>query len=156
LRVDISSGITYNTNQMPIRIVLDTNVLVGALRSRKGASFKVLSLVDSGKFTLCLSVPLVLEYEAASKKQAKATGLSTADIDSIIDYLCLVGEHFKVYYLWRPFLRDAKDDMVLELAVTSNAESIVTYNRVDFKGANQFGIKVITPKALLLQIGALP
>jgi putative PIN family toxin of toxin-antitoxin system len=136
-------------------IVMDTNVLVAALRSREGASFKVLSLVDSGKFTLCLSVPLLLEYEAASKKQSKATGLTAADVDTIIDYLCLVGEHYKVYYLWRPFLRDPKDDMVLELAVASNAESIVTYNRADFKGANQFGVKVITPKALLQQIGAV-
>jgi putative PIN family toxin of toxin-antitoxin system len=140
---------------MSLRIVLDTNVLVAAQRSRVGASFKVLSLVDSGKFTLCLSVPMVLEYEAASKKQTKATGLTAADVDAIIDYLCLVGEHYKVYYLWRPFLRDPKDDMVLELAVTSNAEAIVTYNRADFKGANQFGVKVITPKALLKQIGVL-
>jgi putative PIN family toxin of toxin-antitoxin system len=140
---------------MSPRIVLDTNVLVSALRSRDGASFKVLSLVDSGKFTLCLSVPMVLEYEAASKRQTKATGLTAADVDAIIDYLCLVGERHKVYYLWRPFLKDSKDDMVLELAVSSNAESIVTYNRGDFKGANQFGIKVITPKALLQQIGVL-
>ena len=153
--LDAKHGIIYDTSEMPIRIVLDTNVLVAALRSREGASFKVLSLVDSGKFTLCLSVPLVLEYEAASKKHTKATGLSAADVDVIVDYLCLVGEHYKVYYLWRPFLRDQKDDMVLELAVSSNAESIVTFNKSDFKGANQFGIKVITPKALLQQIGVL-
>jgi len=140
---------------MSSRIVLDTNVLVSALRSRDGASFKVLSLVDSGNFTLCLSVPMVLEYEAASKRQTKATGLAAADVDAIIDYLCRVGERHKVYYLWRPFLKDSKDDMVLELAVSSNAESIVTYNRGDFMGANQFGIKVITPKARLQQIGVL-
>jgi putative PIN family toxin of toxin-antitoxin system len=140
---------------MSLRIVVDTNVLVSALRSREGASFKVLSLVDSGKFTLCLSVPLVLEYEAASKRHTKATGPTAADVDAIIDYLCLVGEHHKVYYLWRPFLKDPKDDIVLELAVTSNAESIVTYNRGDSKGANQFGIKVITPKTLLQQVGVL-
>ena len=140
---------------MSFRVVMDTNVLVSALRSRQGASFKMLSLVDSGNFTLCLSVPLVLEYEAASKKQTKSTGPIVADIDAIIDYLCLVGEHYKVYYLWRPFLKDPKDDMVLELAVTSNAEAIVTYNQSDFKGVNQFGVKVITPKALLQQIGAI-
>ncbi len=98
---------------------------------------------------------MVLEYEAASKRHTKATGPTEADVDAIIDYLCRVGEHHKVYYLWRPFLKDPKDDMVLELAVTSNAESIVTYNRGDFKGANQFGIKVITPKTLLQQIGVL-
>lgn len=134
---------------------MDTNVLIAALRSKNGASFKMLSLIDSGKFTLCLSVPLVLEYEAAAKKQAKVAGLTAADVDAIIDYLCLVGEHYKVYYLWRPLLQDPKDDMVLELAVTSNAESIVTYNRADFKGAEQFGVKVRTPKELLGKIGVL-
>jgi predicted nucleic acid-binding protein len=67
----------------------------------------------------------------------------------------LVGKYYKVYYLWRPFLKDPKDDMVVELAVSSNAESIDTYNRGDFKGANQFGVKVITPKTLLQRIGVL-
>jgi putative PIN family toxin of toxin-antitoxin system len=140
---------------MSIRVVMDTNVLVAALRSRQGASFKMLSLVDSGNFTICLSVPLVLEYEAASKKHSKATGLTAIDVDAIIDYLCLVGEHYRIYYLWRAFLRDPKDDMVLELAVTSSAEAIVTYNKGDFKGVNQFGVKVFSPKALLQQIGVI-
>ncbi len=93
----------------------------------------MLSVIDSGRFTLCLSVPLVLEYEAAAKSHSRTSGLSSSDIDAIIDYLCRVGQHYKVYYLWRPFLRDPKDDMVLELAVTSNAQSIVTFNTVDFK-----------------------
>ncbi len=140
---------------MPSKVVMDTNVLVSALRSRNGASYRMLSLIDSGRFTLCLSVPLVLEYEAAAKRQGKLVGLSVGDVAAIIDYICLVGEHYKVYYLWRPFLRDPKDDMVLELAVTSNAESIVTYNRADFRGAEQFGVKLMTPKALLKQIGVL-
>jgi len=67
-----------------------------------------------------------------------------------------VGQRFKIYYLWRPFLSDPKDDMVLELAVTSNADSIVTCNKADFKGADQFGLELITPKELLKQIGELP
>jgi len=137
------------------KVVMDTNVLVAALRSRNGASFKMLSLIDTGKFTLCLSVPLVLEYEAAAKKQGKVTGLTAAEVDAIIDYVCRVGEHYKIYYLWRPLLRDPKDDMVLELAVTSNAESIITYNGADFKGAEQFDVRVRTPKQLLEQIGVL-
>ncbi len=140
---------------MAPKIVMDTNVLVSALRSRKGASFKLLSLIDSGKFSLCVSVPLVLEYEAAAKKELRATGLNSSDIDGIIDYICRVSNHFKVYYLWRPFLRDPKDDMVLELAVSSSADFIVTYNKADFKGTGQFGIKVISPKELLREIGEL-
>ncbi len=140
---------------MPPRIVMDTNVLVSALRSDGGASFRLLSLIDSKLFTLAVSVPLVLEYEAAAKADRKANGLSGADIDDLIDYICRRAEHYKVYYLWRPFLRDPKDDMVLELAVTSNAARIVTYNRRDFRGTDQFGITADTPREFLHQIGEL-
>ena len=137
------------------RIVLDTNVLVSALRSRLGASFRLLSLIDSGRFSLCVSVPLVLEYEAATKRHAKTIGLTYTDIDNILDYLCLVAEHHRVYYLWRPTLKDPNDDMVLELAVSCKAEAIVTYNRGDFKGVEQFGIRILSPKDFLKQIGEL-
>lgn len=140
---------------MVSKVVMDTNVLVSALRSNKGASFKLLSLVDAGKFTLCVSVPLVLEYEAAIKKDARSIGMTTTDLDSIVDYICRVAEHHKIYYLWRPFLRDPKDDMVLELAVSSSADAIVTYNKADFKGIERFGLKTIPPRDFLRQIGEL-
>ena len=135
---------------------MDTNVLVAALRSRNGASFRLLSLVDSDKFSLCVSVPLVLEYEAVAKRQARSAGLTSKDIDVIIDYICHVAQHFEVYYLWRPTLKDPKDDMVLELAVSSNAEAIVTFNEVDFTGTETFGIKILSPKEFLIEIGGLP
>ena len=138
---------------MAPRIVIDTNILVSALRSRKGASFRLLTLIDSGKFDLCVSVPLVLEYEATANKQLRTTGLKVSDVEAIIDYICHVAKHYKVYYLWRPFLKDPKDDMVLELAVSSNAEFIVTYNRSDFKGSEQFRIRTISPHEILEQIG---
>jgi predicted nucleic acid-binding protein len=80
---------------MAIRVVMDTNVLVSALRSNKGASFRLLSLVGHARFQLCLSVPIVLEYEAAAKKQITRGGLTITDVDAIIDYLCKVGEHYQ-------------------------------------------------------------
>lgn len=70
------------------RVVLDTNVLVAGLRSRRGASFRLLSEVGRGKFEIALSVPLVLEYEDALLRHAAVTGLSTADVDAVLDYLC--------------------------------------------------------------------
>jgi putative PIN family toxin of toxin-antitoxin system len=122
------------------RIVLDTNVLVSGLRSRNGASFRILSLIGSGRSSVCLSVPLVLEHEAAARRQVKVSGLSATAVRDIIDYICKAGQHFKIYYLWRPLLRDPKDDMVLELAVSSNADAILTYNKAHFGAAKQFGI----------------
>jgi putative PIN family toxin of toxin-antitoxin system len=138
---------------MQPRIVLDTNVLVAGLRSRNGASFQLLRLLGEGRFQPCLSVPLVLEYESACKRQSRALGLTHADIDDVLDFICSVSEHRQIYYLWRPFLRDPGDDMVLELAVESEAERIVTHNVRDFTGSDQFGIQVVRPHAFLRILG---
>lgn len=135
---------------------MDTNVLVAALRSRNGASFRLLSLIDSSRFELAVSVPLVLEYEAVAKRHPRTTGLSVSDVDAIIDYICSIAIHNKIYYLWRPFLRDPKDDMILELAVVSNSKYIVTHNTADFKGIEKFTLRVAKPREFLREIGELP
>jgi len=137
------------------RVVLDTNVLVSALRSRKGVSFQVVSLIGKRLFQLSVSVPLVLEYESAAKRISKLVGLRYSDIDDILDYICKVAEHRDIYYLWRPFLKDPKDDMVLEVAAESESEFIVTHNIRDFAEIEQFGLEAITPRQLLEKIGEL-
>ena len=138
---------------MPPRIVLDTNVIIAALRSKQGASFKVLSLVGTGKFDIAISVPLILEYEDVAKRQARSLGLSHKIIDNVLDYLCQAGEWRRIFFLWRPLLKDPKDDMVLELAVEAGCEYIVTFNRKEFVGAEQFDLQVIAPKDFLRVIG---
>ena len=140
---------------MKPRIVIDTNVFVTALRSRRGASFKLLTLLGEDKFVISVSVPLVIEYEGAAKKISRSLGLNYSDVDDILDYLCKVSEHRKVHFLWRPFLNDPNDDMVLELAVESQSEYILTYNRKDFQGSDKFGVKIITPREFLEVIGVL-
>ncbi len=109
----------------------------------------------SSSFEIAVSVPLVLEYEAVLKRQAVEVGLSYDDIDDIIDYLCSVARRTTVFFLWRPTLRDPKDDFVLELAVNAECDAIVTYNTRDFRGAERFGIRLLTPKDLLQQLGAI-
>ena len=134
-------------------VVIDTNVLIAGLRSPHGASYQVLRLVGSGAFSFSLSVPLVLEYEAVAKEHARELGLTYEDVDDVIDYLCSEAELRRVFYLWRPILRDPRDDMVLELAVEAGADSIVTHNVRDFAEAEQFGLAVLRPGALLRQVG---
>jgi len=134
-------------------VVLDTNVFISALRSKRGASHQLLRLVGKGKFEIELSVPLVLEYEAIAKRQSRQLGLSHADIDDILDFVCRVGRHHAIHFLWRPRLRDPGDDMVLELAVEAEAEFIVTFNIRDFSGAQDFGVRAIRPQALLEMVG---
>jgi len=140
-----------------LQIVIDTNVFVSALRSQLGASYKLLWLLDSGKFEINLSVPLVIEYEDAAKRLVgKKAGLKAGDIEDILDYICSVAHRRKVYYLWRPILSDPKDDMVLELAVAAGCEVIVSYNKDDFVDVKQFDIRVMTAQEFLQEIGELP
>ena len=77
------------------------------------------------------------------------------DADDVIDYLCTVARLCRVFCLWRPCLRDPRDDMVLELAVTGECDAIVTHNRKDFAGADQFGVRVLSPKEFLEELGEL-
>ncbi len=134
------------------RVVLDTSVLVAALRSRRGASFHLLSRVGTGAFEIAVSVPLVLEYEDALLRNLSATALSEADVDSIVDYVCSVAIRQEIFFLWRPLLRDPGDELVLELAVAANCEAIVTHNVRDFAGARRFGIRVLTPGEFLNEL----
>lgn len=136
-------------------VVLDTNVLVSALRSRKGASFRILSAIGKSKFHLCLSVPLVLEYEEVLLREIDQLMANEQDVQDLIDFLCSVGQHQKIYFLWRPYLRDLEDEFVLELAVAGDCDYIVTFNRQDFAGAEAFGIQVLNPRELLSVIGEL-
>ena len=140
-----------------LQIVIDTNVFLSALRSDKGASFLLLMLVgQSSLFDFNLSVPLALEYEDVAKRPGLVPSLSMQAIDDILDYLCSVAQRRTIFFLWRPFLKDLKDDMVLELAVEAQCDYIVTFNRKDFVGSDRFGVTVVTPQEFLRKIGAIP
>jgi predicted nucleic acid-binding protein len=135
------------------RVVMDTSVLVAALRSNKGASFRMLSLIGTGSFELAVSVPLVLEYEDAAKRSVPESLFDY--VDDIIDYICAVGTRREVFYLWRPLLKDPGDDHVLELAVESLSTTIVTYNKKDFAKAAEFGLSAETALEFLERKGLL-
>lgn len=137
------------------RIVVDTNVLIAALRSKRGASYKLLMLLGSKKFSLHISVPLIVEYEDVAKRLLEDTLLTEQDVDDILDYICAIAQKHQLFYLWRPYLKDPKDDMILELAITANCDFIVTYNKRDFEGVESLGVQVITPREFLEKIGEL-
>jgi putative PIN family toxin of toxin-antitoxin system len=152
--LSICEGIVYNTIMKSPRIVLDTNVVVAALRSRRGASFRLLELVGTECFDIVVSVPLILEYEDVLKRLDHELGLSIEDIRNVLDYLCQIARRQSIFYLWRPFLPDPKDDMVLEVAVAGEADAIVTFNRKDFIGIERFGLELLTPPEFVKMIGA--
>jgi putative PIN family toxin of toxin-antitoxin system len=138
------------------QIVLDTNIIYSALRSKRGASYRLLSLLESSKFEINLSVPLVIEYEDVLLRKKNTLNFSESQIAQVLDYLCLVGNWHEVYFLWRPILKDPEDDMILELAVRANCKYIVTYNKADFQGVEKFDIKLVTAKEFLQFIKELP
>ncbi len=138
-----------------MKIVVDTNVLVSSLKSRRGASYKLISTFPNQSITPVISVPLVVEYEAVLKRVELATELTHEDIEDFIDYLCGISEFQDIYFLWRPFLPDPFDDHILEVGVASRSDAIITYNKRDFRGIEKFGLELFDPKELLIKMGEL-
>lgn len=141
-----------------MKIVLDTSVVVAALMSRNGAANSLLLyLFERDQKINVISNTLAVEIEAVLKRPStkeKCGNLNDQEINRFIDDLCLISDHQKINFLWRPFLRDPSDDMVLETAFNAGADAIITYNLKDFANVEErLGIKVMIPKDLLRQIG---
>ena len=135
-------------------LILDTCVLVAGLRSSLGASHVLIGLVGSGRFTIGLTVALVLEYEAVCMRSLDSLGLTADDIAELLDYLCRVGLRAAVRFRLRPSVADPGDEMVLEAAVATGSAWIVTHNVRDMAaGAARYGIEVITPGEALRRPG---
>lgn len=138
-----------------MRFVLDADVVVAALRSPRGASAAIVELAVSGKATLLLSVPLALEYEALCSlaEHRLAAGLSPEEVEIFLDMVVASATPIETHFRWRPQLRDAGDEMVLEVAVNGRADAIVTFNLRDFGGGPaRFGIDVVRPADALRRL----
>lgn len=130
-----------------MRVVLDTNILVSALRSNKGASHAVISHLPSNQFQIALSIPLYVEYQEVLTRPEHMSGGSTVEeIHAFLRYICSIAHKQRIFFLWRPWLLDPQDDMVLETAVASQSRYIVTHNLRDFRRVEKhFGITPVNP-----------
>lgn len=138
-----------------MRLVLDTDVVVAAVRSARGASRALLEAMHARRVVGLISVALLLEYEAVLTRVEflRERGLVLAEIDAILDGLAGIMEPVRVHYLWRPRLRDADDDMVLETAVNGRADAIVTFNLRHYGDAPaEFGIEVLRPAEVVRRL----
>jgi putative PIN family toxin of toxin-antitoxin system len=138
-----------------VRVVLDTSVLIAALRSRAGASHALLDYVARGRLVPLISTALFLEYEDVVRRpeQRLVTGMSEADINGFLAALASAAEAVEVSFRWRPQLMDPKDELVLEAAVNGHAEALVTHNQRDFMLASDaFGVRVLLPRELLKEL----
>jgi len=136
---------------MAIQIVIDTNVLVAAARSKAGASFELLRLFATcdTRWQWNISTALLLEYEAVLKREQHRQGRTMAVVDTFLDDLAAQANRHSIFYLIRPFLTDPDDELILELALASASRYTVTHNRGDFQDAGRFGLSVLTPGEFL-------
>jgi len=138
-----------------VKLVLDTNVVVAALRSPNGASAALLTAARQGRATLLATVALALEYEAVCRQAEHrlASGLSDRDVDIFLDALIALAEPVETHFMWRPQLRDPGDEMVLEAVANGGADALVTFNVRDFGIApSHFGVEVLLPREAIRRI----
>ena len=138
------------------QIVIDTSVLIAALRSKRGASYQLFEMAGDARWQLNMSVALALEYEAIGKREANKLGIPESAIDDIVDMLCERSRHHAVPFRLRPALSDPDDEFLLELAFVARCDFIVTHNIRDLRGAEKFGIRVVTPGEFLRTMGVQP
>jgi len=138
-------------------LVLDTDVMVAAIRSDAGASRRLLVAALRRRCVLVLSVPLAIEYEAVMTRpeHLAASGLTVREVGELLDAVMLVAEPVRLAFLWRPQLRDPDDDMVLEAAINGQADRLVTFNLRHFAaGGAEFSIGTCVPGVALTAMEA--
>jgi putative PIN family toxin of toxin-antitoxin system len=138
-----------------MRLVVDSSVMVAAVRSDAGASRHLLVAGLERRFIMLASVPLLIEYQAVMTRQEHlaVSRLSVRDVEDLLDAVAATVEPVWLDFLWRPVLIDADDDMVLETAVNGQANSIATFNRRHFVSVRkQFGIDVLSPAEAVTQL----
>ncbi len=140
-----------------MRVVFDTNVLAAAARSRQGASFVLISSIPTPEFQICPSVGLYTEWQDVLTRPEHLPPNQTAeDVRNYLRYLASQSHLQEIHFLWRPFLRDPNDDMVLELAFAAGCRHIVTHNVKDFHGSEQLGVTALAPREFLNLIRKKP
>jgi putative PIN family toxin of toxin-antitoxin system len=138
-----------------LRLIIDSNVMTSAFRSRSGASFALIELVRRKWIRMLATPPLFLEYEDVLKRpeQLAASRLSLTDVDTALDALAALIEPVEAHLSWRPQLPDPGDEMVLEAAINGRADALVTYNMAHFRAAAvHFGVRLARPADILLEV----
>jgi predicted nucleic acid-binding protein len=134
----------------PLKVVLDTSVLVAAARSRQGASFAIVNSIPAVEFQPCLSVALYAEWQQVmTRPDNLPLGQTAEDALAFLRYIASESHLQEIYFLWRPFLPDADDDMLLELAFAAGCQHIITHNARDFRGSEQLGVTALSPPDFL-------
>lgn len=134
---------------MPVRAVMDTNVLYAGLRSRRGASFQILEALEQRRWTLVLSQTVLMEYEEVLKRNAVELNLSLERIDRLLDALCASAERCSLADDWIPVLTDPDDEALAHLSVEAKASHLVSHNISHLAPARKLGVVLLAPRDFL-------
>jgi len=138
-----------------MNVTIDSNVLVAAVRSTLGWSYKLVRDIGvDPRWQVCVTVPLLHEYAEQICKAGHTPEWSPENREDFLDYICASSECFEVHYLWRPLLADEDDHLVLEAAMASSSPVIVTFNKRDLAPAEKMGISLMTPKEFMLSLSS--
>ena len=137
------------------QIVIDTNVILAGLRSKNGASYKLLSILNDKRFQINISATLIFEYEEILKREKQQIGLTNEEIDDIINGICYLANHHDIFYIWRPLAKDKDDDFLIDLALKCQAQFIISYNDKDLRPIEKFGVSILNPKQFLQLLGEI-
>ena len=137
-----------------LQAVLDTNVLISALRSRNGASFELLKRVGRQGWRLHISTALLLEYEEVARREAAAFWARPERVEAILNFIAASAAEHAISFRWRPYLSDPDDDFVLELAIAAGARYIITHNLRNFAGVDSLGVIALRPAEFLKLLNA--
>jgi predicted nucleic acid-binding protein len=135
------------------RVILDTNVILAAMRSRTGASHRLLLTIGHPRWQSVITPALMYEYEDAARRPGNAPGLSPQDITNILDLIYQQSHRQLVWFSWRPLSPDPGDDAILEAAIAGGCDYVVSFNERHLHAAREFGIEVLKPAELLKLIG---
>lgn len=138
-----------------VRLELDTDVVVAAMRSPSGASAALITLLSLGHGTLLVSSAMAMEYEAVCcrEKHLDAVPGGIRQVKEFLDDLLLLAEEVRIYFNWRPLLPDPGDELVLAAAINGRADGLVSFNIKHFEGApERFGVALLTPGEALRRL----
>ena len=154
--LDVLCVRNFEMSDRPLQIVVDTNIIVSAFRSQKGASFALLKQLGNPRWQMNISTALILEYESVLKRQMVEQGIAVSVADDVLNVITAASRERGIFFNWRPMLADPGDDFLLELAVASGADFIVTYNLRHFIGIEYFGVTAIKPMDFLRLLEKMP
>jgi predicted nucleic acid-binding protein len=137
------------------RVILDTNIVLAAMRSQTGASHRWLLTLGHPRWQSVITPALMYQYEDVSRRPGNAPGLSSQDITNILDLIYRQSHRQLLWFSWRPLSPDAGDDAVLEAAIAGRCEYVVSFNERHLRAASEFGIEVLRPSVLLRLIGEI-